>query len=406
MIAHLATSMLNHSFIRACCDWFLGEQRVLTAEPEGEAGGRTHAHPDLSMDFPGDMLCEVRWGWKCEAMSLSRQKAFLLSGCVFAILALAARSLPSVISDVEENKLSIRGTVFLETENRPAQSVMVTVESLPNGPSVTVLTDDSGTFEARGLAAGTYAVFAQESGYESTRVTLDSGEAPAELRVYLKALAAPQAGGAGGKISVHELQISEKARKDFRNGMICLANNDAAGSVAHFQKAIRAFPEFYEAYYSLGVAQMKLHRNSESIEAFQRCIDVSGGQCSLAEFAIGVVLHGNHKLAEAEAVLRRALEHDANYAKGYLYLSAVLYELGRLEEAEQNAREVERRNPDLAAVYLVLANIHARRGNTQEELRALEKYLQLNPPDARQDARQAYETLQKKLASGQALQEQ
>jgi Tfp pilus assembly protein PilF len=339
-------------------------------------------------------------------MSFPRQRVFLLSGCILAILALTARGLLSETTDAEQKELAIRGTVFLEAEHRPAQGVMVTVKSLSNEPSLTVLTDDSGKFEARGLASGSYVLFAEESGYESTRMTAHTGEAPAELRLYLRTRPAAPAGGAKGSVSVHELKIPGKAQEAYRKGMGCLANDDATGSVAHFQKAISMFPEFYEAYYSLGVAQMKLHHSNEAIDAYQRCIDLSRGQCPLGEFAVGVVLQENHRLTEAETVLRRALEHDANYAKGYLYLSVVLYELNRLDEAELNAREVERCNPDLAPVYLVLANIHARRGNEQEEFRALEKYLQLNPRGVQNDAGQAYEKLQKKLAQKQAMQEQ
>jgi tetratricopeptide (TPR) repeat protein len=237
-------------------------------------------------------------------------------------------------------------------------------------------------------------------------MTVHTGEAPSELRLYLRTRLAAPAGGASGQISVHELKIPEKAQEAYRKGMRCLANDDATGSVAHFQRAISIFPEFYEAYYSLGVAQMKLHRGNEAIDAYQKCVDLGRGQCPLGEFAMGVVLQENHRLTEAETVLRRALEHDANYAKGYLYLSVVLYDLNRLDEAELNAREAESRNPDLATVYLVLANIHARRGNEQEEFQALEKYLQLDPHAARQDARKAYEALHRKFAQEQAVQEQ
>jgi tetratricopeptide (TPR) repeat protein len=339
-------------------------------------------------------------------MFFFRQKVFLLSGCFLAILALTARNLPSETREDEQNNLAIQGTVFLEAENRPAQGVMVTVKSLSNGPSVTVLTDDAGAFVVRGLTLGAYAVFTEESGYESTRVIVNSGDAPASLRLSLRARGSAPAGRARGSVSVHELQIPEKAQKEYRKGMECMAKGNAAGSVVHFQKAISAFPGFYEAYYSLGVAQMRLQLYSQAIEAFQKCIDSNGGKCALAEFAMGVALEHDHKFAEAESVLRRALEHDGNYAKGYLYLSVVLYDQDRLDEAERNAREVERRKPDLAPVYLVLANIHARQGNIQEEFRDLDKYLRLRPDEARPDARQAHENLQKRLAQEQALQEQ
>jgi tetratricopeptide (TPR) repeat protein len=199
-----------------------------------------------------------------------------------------------------------------------------------------------------------------------------------------------------------ELKIPEKARLSYEKGMHCVAKNDAAGGMGHFQRAIAAFPDFYQAYYSMGVAQRQLHQEAQAMESFQTAIDRAGGQCPLAEFAVGLRLAERHKLAEAEAVLRRALQHDTSYAKGYLYLGGVLHHLDRLDEPEKCAREAEKRDPELAPAYLLLANIHARKGDKQEELRDVEKSLRANPGEARQDAREVYEQLQKQLHQGPA----
>jgi len=334
-----------------------------------------------------------------------RDRAFLRSLLFPAVLVIAAQVSPAQITTDEERDPRIRGTVLLESENRPAPGVEVVVKRLPEGPAIHVLTNDEGAFDVIGLSPGDYEVFAEESGHESTRAraTPSPGDATTPLRIYLRPRNQAHRDAPGNSVSVRELQIPEKARSAYQKGIRSLSDNDPETSVGYLQKAIAAFPDYYEAYYSLGVAQRRLHLDAEAIDAFQKAIDASGGSCSVAEFAMGVMLAQSHKLAEAEKELRRALEQDANYAKGYLYLSVVLYQMDRLDEAERNALEAERRKPELSMVYLVLANVHSRQGDSREQLRDLAKYVRLNPPDMRPDARKLYEDLHAKLLAGEIL---
>jgi len=331
-------------------------------------------------------------------MPFARRGPLLLSGYLLTLSIIVNEISLGQTSSSDRSDLGIRGTVFLEAEDRPAPGVQVIVRQIPDGTTVRVLTDDRGAFTAQGLSSSFYEVFAEEPGFESSSVKTRPEVAPTAVRLYLKVQPRRHLDAAGNVTSVQNLKIPPKAMTAYDKGMHRLANNDAAGSVSYLEKAVAISPDFYEAYYSLGVAQRELHLNDQAIEAFQRAIAKSEGNCLLAEFALGVLLSQNQKPAEAETVLRKALEHDPGYAKGYFYLSAVLFDLNRLDEAERAARQAQHRKPDLAAVYLVLANIHARRGNAQEELRDLAEYLRLNPPDLRPDARQVYEELRTKAA--------
>lgn len=91
-------------------------------------------------------------------------------------------------------------------------------------------------------------------------------------------------------VSVHELQVPYKARNEYQKGLDHLNKQDAAGSVSHFAKAIEKDSNFYEAYYELGVAQVRLGQNDEAMTSFQSAIDRSGGSFALAEFAYGLLL--------------------------------------------------------------------------------------------------------------------
>src|SRR5207245_11154980 len=86
--------------------------------------------------------------------------------------------------------------------------------------------------------------------------------------------------------------------------------------------------------------------------------------------------------AEAETAIRHGLDVDGNSAAGHLFLSLTLFRLNRLEEAEKSAREALVRKPAFAFPYLVLADVHGRRGEYARQLQNLDAYLKLEPDGA------------------------
>jgi tetratricopeptide (TPR) repeat protein len=83
--------------------------------------------------------------------------------------------------------------------------------------------------------------------------------------------------------------------------------------------------------------------------------------------------------AEANTIIREGLEVDGRSATGHLFLSVALFHLNRLEEAEKSAREALLRKPGFAWAYLVLADVHGRRGEYARQLQNLDAYLKLEP---------------------------
>ena len=79
-------------------------------------------------------------------------------------------------------------------------------------------------------------------------------------------------------VSVHQLQIPEKARNACEKGTRRFAAKDAAGSIPEFQKAIKAYPDYYEAYAKLGAAELDLEHWGDAESAFRKAIDLSGGE--------------------------------------------------------------------------------------------------------------------------------
>jgi tetratricopeptide (TPR) repeat protein len=180
-------------------------------------------------------------------------------------------------------------------------------------------------------------------------------------------------------VSVRELKIPGKAQDEMRKGLERTAKNDPAGSLAHFLKATQLFPNYFEAYYNLGLAQLALGHADDATKALQTSIDLSGGQYALAGFAYGYLLCQEGKPADAERIIRRGLEARDAAPEGYVILGQALRQLNRLEEAEKMEEEALLRNPHLAGAYLVLSDVAEIRGDYRSEIMDLDAYLKLQP---------------------------
>jgi tetratricopeptide (TPR) repeat protein len=187
------------------------------------------------------------------------------------------------------------------------------------------------------------------------------------------------------QVSARELRIPPKARKAFNKGIELLAAKESAASIVEFQRAIKIFPELYEAYYEIGLANLNLRRNPDAQAAFETSLRLSKGRYPPSQFGLGVVLCFQKQFTEAEEAIGSGLDQYPADAAGHFLLAWVLFSAGRVPEAEKNARQAILCNPNLATTYLLLAQIHLRQSDLLALLSDLDAYLKLDP-DATQNA--------------------
>jgi tetratricopeptide (TPR) repeat protein len=346
---------------------------ILRALKHQTFAGRSNLHQQASapLAIADRLVRALRW-------TKHRGMSCLLLG-FFLCVPMARAQLAALGTQPQPGE--INGAVLLDGANRPMDGVAVNIRSLPQGSFASVLADSSGGFQLRGLASGTYEVLVQEAGYEPARMTLQlSGPSP-PLELHLKPGCESHAKTAGYTVSLRQLRIPAKALRAFRKGLERLAKLDAVGGRKQFARAIAAFPDYYEAYYHEGVSELRLGHNDEAAEAFQKAIDLSEGRYAWAQFGLGAVLCRRGHCKEGEAVIRKGLEVDGTSDTGHLFLSTALFGQNRLVEAEQSAREALLRKPGLASAYLVLADIHGRKGEYALEVHDLDSYLKLAPKE-------------------------
>ena len=204
-------------------------------------------------------------------------------------------------------------------------------------------------------------------------------------------------------VSVRELSIPPKALHAFDQGIELLARKDAAGSLPHFQRAIAQFARYYEAYYRMGEADLRLWHVADAEQAFRKSIELSGGQYAQAWLALGAVLVDQKKYAEAEGVTRKGLDLDPASWAGHYYLGFALLGMNRLAEAENSVLEALRRKTDSMEALRLLVDIHAHERNHGAMLKDLEEYLKLDPDSPTSvKARALLETVQRILLESQS----
>ena len=183
----------------------------------------------------------------------------------------------------------------------------------------------------------------------------------------------------GYVVSARELSIPRKANQAFQKGIERLAKDDAAGSLPHFQRAVAEFATYYEAYFEIGAAELKLQNIAVAEQALRKSIELSGRQYAEPLFTLGAVLLNEGKFAESEGVIREALDLDPTSWAGHYCLGWALFAMNRLQDAEKSVREALRRKADSPEAHLLLADIHRHQKNYPALLKDLDEYLKLEP---------------------------
>jgi tetratricopeptide (TPR) repeat protein len=344
------------------------------------------------------MLYELRNAEKLSPRAGIHRVLFLSFSLNLALMAWAPLA-GAQSANLDNTSGKISGTVLLKANHRPASQVAVKLRSRAAGIFRSILTDLEGHFEVRSLPPSTYEIVVDEPGYEPAQISTQLDGSSSGLVLYLKSSNIPQTPRESYTVSARELKIPGKARREFEKGLGSLAKQDLAGSLSHFTKAAQESPDYYEAYYHVGVAETRLGQLDEAMQAFQKAVDSSGGRYALAEFGIGYLFYLEGKPEEAAAIVRRGLELDQSSPDGYLILGMVQLRLNRPDEAERSAREALLRRPNFAQAYLVLSDACGQRHEFAAQLQDLDAYLQLEPNGAESEhVRKAREVVLRILA--------
>jgi Tfp pilus assembly protein PilF len=179
-------------------------------------------------------------------------------------------------------------------------------------------------------------------------------------------------------VSVADLAIPETARQEMGKGQDALRAKNTDEAVKHFQKAIKIYEAYPQAYHLLGEAYAEQQQWPDAESALKRSIEL---EPKLADsyMDLGALRNQTKNYAGAEEALKKGLELKPDFPMAQYELAKTYSATGRWQDAAPLAEAAVKGLPDLAAAHVVLANIRLRQRNGPAALHEYQEYLRLAP---------------------------
>jgi tetratricopeptide (TPR) repeat protein len=180
-------------------------------------------------------------------------------------------------------------------------------------------------------------------------------------------------------ISVSELSMPQKAVNALNKGTALLMKGDAKGSLPYFKAVIELAPAAsFRVYHNLALAYYRLDQLDAAEANFQKAIDISKGSFAPSLFAMSMVLYRRGDLHHAESIAENGLLLTPGSGVGKYCLGLIQYSLGRLNDAERNARSALQLDAAETDAYVLLGHIHERLQNPSAVIADVQSYLKLS----------------------------
>ncbi|HUE04065.1 MAG TPA: tetratricopeptide repeat protein [Bryobacteraceae bacterium] len=249
------------------------------------------------------------------------------------------------------------------------------------------LAGDDGQFHFRGLAAGAYTlgVFVPGRGEMRRTVEVGASQADAKKRIGLTVelrdgkFESQDSLRREAMVSVKELAIPERARREYEEAVQRLSRRDVDGAVAHFKRAVELAPQFPEAWNHLGTIAYQARDYPRAESSFRRALEADPKSFQPLVNLGGVCINLG-KLEEAlqynlYAALTRPNDALANSQLGMSYFYS-----GKLDLAQKYLTAAKRLDPaHFSHPQLLLAEIALRRQEPAAATTELQEFLQYHP---------------------------
>jgi len=239
-----------------------------------------------------------------------------------------------------------------------------------------------GSFQFEDVPPGDYVIEVNCRGHESGRLEL-SNWSTGDLRAIVVQLG-PAIGqdepplGSNSTATVEELKVPPKAMKALAKAQDKSRQQDYASAIGHLKKALDLYPAHPGAWNNLGVAYLKMGRDSEAEGAFKNALS-KDPRCIQAMRNLGLLYFANNKNREAIEPLKASLENDAADYRAQTYLAVALYREGRYADSEAWLLKALDVNPHFSDAVYQLALAQFRLKDYQGAAESVDRYLAAAP---------------------------
>jgi tetratricopeptide (TPR) repeat protein len=218
--------------------------------------------------------------------------------------------------------------------------------------------DGTGQAVFSSLHGGNYKVRVSGIGVAETvsdTFTVDQRDRFVTEYVHVKPAEAPQANGrAGNPISAVELNIPDKARKEFDKGTEAMGKSRWEEAEKHFTKATEIYPRYASAFNNLGIVAINENKLPAAQGYFQQAIKLDDHLAS-AYLNVSKLEYNEHHLQEAESSLDRALALDPMNVEAMVLMQASQLATGGLDQAVAYAHRVHSLPHEKFAISHIIA---------------------------------------------------
>jgi Tfp pilus assembly protein PilF len=269
----------------------------------------------------------------------------------------------------------------------PAEHAMVSLFGTTEPFQSTAESDDGGRYRFRNLRAGAYTVALYVPGRGEARRTVEVGRGTADAQRRVKLDLEFQDSDfvlndiirRRHTVSARQLTIPDAALREFDEASKDLQRHEAESARQRLEHAVKLAPQYAAAWNTLGTMAYQTQQYERAEQYFRTAME-HDSKAYEPLVNLGGVLINNRKFDEAlvynqEAVLRRPNDALAASQLGITY-----FYLGNLDPAVKYLEMACRLDPShFSHPQLVLAEIHARRGENRAAADALEDFLQHHP---------------------------
>ena len=291
---------------------------------------------------------------------------------------------------------TIQGRIYLPS-GRPAQTQISVKLQSSNYSTLSVISDQNGSFVFRSLAPGNYAIVIEIDGnYEvaTEYITIDTdvqivpsrrGGNPKIFTVPIYLQYKRNANPRPEVINAKLAEVPKEALKHYEQAVTLARNNQNGSAILEYQKAISIYPQFTLALVEMGKTYLMISKLDNAISAFVSALKLEPKNFE-ANLGYGISLLNKKQLEPAEKHLRESIQLNNSAVTPHYYLGLVLLQTKRFDEAQKEMEMAKEKKGEktLPLVHYYLGGIYWNKKQYQLAADELEKYLQLSPdiPDA------------------------
>lgn len=296
------------------------------------------------------------------------------AGTILLLLTLAAGA--------AERTLELHGQI----EPAPGRA-SVTLDAALGSFTTSTVSDARGRFKFKKLQPGPYSVtvFITGAGVSRRTVEVTPSLADAKGRVHAVIPFNPSPVSAGrlaarrNTVSVSELSIPDRAKREYDEAQQKLGSNDVEGAVRHLKRAVEIAPDYMMAWNNLGTIAYHARRFEDAETYFRKALEARPGAFPPAVNLGGVLLYtGKHE--EALKFNQYAVETRPRDALANSQLGMTYFLLKQDDQALRYLNAARELDPShFSNPQLLMAEIHIRRRERIPAIKELKEFLSLHP---------------------------